>query len=237
VPPLASCFSEGSALRALAERQLGAVDMSVYYKNKHLRMLGCCKASVLDAPFRFDTHLNEHAEPLDALVTYAGHLQRLVVVGTPIKTTASAAPCRRVKRPLTSEGTSLMLNGLQALMVLCWDSQTEVRGLHDIENGGVMRWQCRNRGTRPCLLSQADHRSNQALLFVAPSSSKVYDVKYQCMSERCGRPTGVIGRLRRCDASLRQRSSSSSGCAQRRAAPARFARARDPRAASTRPPW
>jgi hypothetical protein len=209
VPPLAGCFPEGSALRALAERQPGAVDMSVYYKNKHFRMLDCCKASAPDAPFRFDAHLNEHTEPLDALVTYAGHLPRLVVVGAPIKTAApnTTTGGRGVKRPRTaSMESSGMLAGLQALMVRCGDSQTEVRGLHATEEGGVMRWECRNRGTRPCLLSQTDHRSNQALLFVSlpPSlvaaSSKVYDVKYQCMSERCGRPTGIIGRLRWCDA-------------------------------------
>ena len=60
--------------------------------------------------------------------------------------------------------------------------------------------ECRNRGTRPCLLSQTDYRSNQALLFITPTDKRTYDVKYQCMSERCGRPTGVIGRLRWCDA-------------------------------------
>jgi hypothetical protein len=212
-PSLASCFPEGSALRALAERQPGAVDMSVYYKNKHFRMLDCCKANAPDAPFRFDAHLNEHTEPLDALVTYARHLPRMVVVGAPIKTApAAASSSRGVKRPRTTSTASMMespsgmLAGLQALMVRCGDSRTEVLGLHATEEDGTLRWECRNRGTRPCLLSQTDHRSNQALLFVSlpPSlvvpSSKVYDVKYQCMSERCGRPTGIIGRLRWCDA-------------------------------------
>jgi hypothetical protein len=226
VPTLASCFPEGSALRALAELQPGAVDMSVYYKNKHIRMLGCCKSSAPDAPFRFDAHLNEHTAPLDALITYAEHLPRLVVIGAPIKATAAAVAgggVRGVKRPRTSlEGTNsntkTMLAGLQALMVRCGDSQTEVRGLHETEEGGVMRWECRNQGMRPCLLSQTDHRSNQALLFVSPSSSSTflvsgaattgkqkkvqhcYDVKYRCMSERCGRPAGIIGRLLWCDA-------------------------------------
>ena len=202
MPSLASCFPEGGALRALAERQPGAVDMSVYYKNKHFRMLGCCKGSAPDAPFRFDAELNEHAEPLDALITYAEHLPRLLVVAAPIK----APPQRGVKRPRPDAAEpGGMLAGLRALLVQCGDSQTEVRGLHETEDGGVMRWECRNQGTRPCLLSQTDHRSNQALLFVVPppladADGQTYDVKYQCMSDRCGRPAGVIGRLRWCAA-------------------------------------
>jgi hypothetical protein len=233
--PAFATFATTPALRALAERQPGVVDMSVYYKNKNFRLLDCCKASAPDAPFRFHPRLNEHTDALDALVTYAAHLPRILVVATepPIitrrqsnattaTTTSSnkrprvvATPEARLERLLQTQRPRLdaLQSAIRALMVRYGDTHTEVRFLHqlDADNPRVLRWECRNKGTRPCLLAQTEHRSNQVLLFLMPQSTLLlgdevqdaYEVKYQCMSERCGRPAGIIGQLQWSEAEAR----------------------------------
>ena len=92
---------------------------------------------------------------------------------------------------------------LRALFVHYGDAKTEIRYLQAVD-GPSLRWETRNQGTRPCLLNCTEHTSNNALLSLEPLLTATgghgiikdaYDVRYKCLTERCGKPTGVIGTL------------------------------------------
>ena len=223
-------------LAPLLQRQPHALDLSVYSRNRSFRMLGCCK---LGAPvgggenLRFHATLNECDDPMAALITLVPPPEAAARIPLPPPPPPSAATTKPTKkkraredddaprhtdRPaLDGEVHASMRPALQAMLGLHGDHVTEVRGLIAVEDGGArgahLRWECRNRGSRPCLLAQMMHENNQALLWLVPAPSapegvagavggaggdnkKTYLVKYRCMSQRCGRAAGVLGELR-----------------------------------------
>ena len=234
LPAFASLLPEASGAHAFALRQ-PVVDLSVYNRNKNFRLLSCTKRGDR-TPLAFDPRYNEHPAELDALVTLVRGLRVLpprlppattstannnAVVGT---TTAPPPPAaiggdssesdvdrlRRTQRPRLDA----LRAALQALLVRFGDTNTQVRGLHQTD-GWHLRWDCRNCGVRPCLLSTSEHTSNQVLLWLVPQPDAfaallrtppvvdvldAYIVRYQCMSTECGKALGSIGTLRWCPA-------------------------------------
>ena len=223
LPPFARLVAEGSRLHALVVKQPNILDLSVYFKNKLFRSLDSCKASDLGTPFRFHETYNEHTDELDALVTYAAHLplfdapavsaiesascsdrprKRARVEGAPLPVTTSVSNVEAIIGE-HRERLDALQAALRALFVHYGDARTEVRNLVGVE-GHSLRWELRNQGARPCLLNCTDHHSNNALVWLVPILTATgghglikdaYEVKVQCMTERCGKPTGVIGQL------------------------------------------
>lgn len=200
VPPLISLLGDHATLRDLVERQPNVMDMSVYYKNKNFRTLGSCKADdATRTAFVRHPRLDETIgdEDVEALVTSNTEgLPRLEDDGD------DAGSSVAKKRPRRGEPRlDALQRALRELMTRYGDTRTEVRYLQATNDSNELRWECRNTGVRPCLLTMNDHRSNHVMLWLQhpPNSSNlhdVYDVKYQCMSERCGRAAGIIGVLR-----------------------------------------
>ena len=221
LPPFARLVAEGSRLHALVVKQPNILDLSVYFKNKLFRSLDSCKASDLGTPFRFHETYNEHTDELDALVTYAAHLplfdapavsaiesascsdrprKRARVEGAPLPVTASVSNVEAIIGE-HRERLDALQAALRALFVHYGDARTEVRYLVEVE-GHSLRWELRNQGARPCLLNCTDHHSNNALLWLEPTAGDAmtfikdaYSVRYKCLTERCGKPSGVIGEL------------------------------------------
>ena len=223
LPPFARLVAEGSRLHALVVKQPNILDLSVYYRSKLFRLLGSCKASDLSTPFRFHETYNEHTDELDALVTHAAHLPLFDAPAVSALSASSDRPRKRARAEPPSqraaatgghgdvqaiidahrERLDALQAALRALFVHYGDVRTEVRYLVEAE-GHSLRWELRNQGARPCLLNCTDHHSNNALVWLVPILTATgghglikdaYEVKIQCTTERCGKPTGVIGRL------------------------------------------
>ena len=224
LPPFVSLVADGSRLHALVVKQPNILDLSVYFRSKLFRLLGSCKASDLSTPFRFHETYNEHTDELDALVTYAAHLPLFDAPAvSAIDNACTDRPRKRARAegvPLPTPATTgvsdvqavigehrerldALQAALRALFVHYGDARTEVRYLVGVE-GHSLRWELRNQGARPCLLNCTDHHSNNALVWLVPILTATgghglikdaYEVKIQCTTERCGKPTGVIGRL------------------------------------------
>jgi uncharacterized membrane protein YgcG len=206
----------------------GAPDMSVYTKNRNLRVLGCNK---LGAPTtaikRFDVGLTDTSDPLQTFVRHVGdEVKRVDHAGAAGKRRAeadgSAPAAKKAKKAKGHEeeeddDTTRVAYlqekygpRLKAITVACQqilrtlgDNSTIVMGLKAV-NKATLRFETRNGGERICMASAFKHSSNNAFIWLDPSSidstgiadvENDYIVKYMCPASSCGRAIAVIGEL------------------------------------------